>query len=364
MSELKKMKLVLPDGRQICGMNAGADVCVCGELVFNTSMVGYQEVISDPAYAGQIIVMTYPLIGQYGIMDEDFESKSPSAAGLIVRECCDTPSNFRYTQTLPEYLQEHDIPCLEGVDTRMLTTIIREEGNMRAALVPEDMPLDEALAMLSAWTPDDRAAAKASCTKRWFSRTAQHIHDVVIVDCGLKNGIVKALNRRGCNVTVVPFGSTAEEILAFNPDGVLISSGPGNPADAMAVVDVINQLKGKLPVFGIGLGHALIALSYDAQVERLKAGHHGGHPVRPVGSLRIVTAEHNHNYTVVEASLAATPLSVTYHDAADGTVEGIECAADKVYAVQFYPEGGPGPEETDFFDRFVKMIKLCRAEQI
>lgn len=357
MSELKKMKLVLPDGRQISGLNAGADACVCGELVFNTSMVGYQEVLSDPAYAGQIIIMTYPLIGQYGIMDEDFESKNPSVAGLVVRECSNTPSNFRFTQTLPEFLQDHDIPCLEGVDTRMLTRIVREEGTMKVALVPEEMPLQEALALLAGWKEDSQAVAHASCTKRWFSRTPQHVHDVVIVDCGLKHGVVKALNRRGCNVTVVPCTSSAAEILAFNPDGVLISSGPGNPEDASAVVELVNALKGKLPVFGIGLGASVIALSYGAKIEKMKAGHHGGHPVRSVDSPRIVTAEHNHNYTIVEASLAATPLKVTYYDASDGSVEGIECAADKVYAVQFYPEGGPGPEETDFFDKFVKMME-------
>lgn len=357
MSELKKMKLVLADGREIAGLGAGAPVCACGELVFNTSMVGYQEVLSDPAYAGQIVVMTYPLIGQYGIMDEDFESKNPSVAGLVVRECSNTPSNFRYTQTLPEFLQEHDIPCLEGVDTRMITRIVRDNGCMMAALVPAEMPAAEAVAMLQAAAPDKDAVAKVSCKKRWFSRTAQHTHDVVIVDCGLKHGVVKALNRRGCNVTVVPFNTSADEILAFNPDGVLLSSGPGNPVDASAIVEVVNALKGKLPVFGIGLGMNLIALSYGAGVEKMKAGHHGGHPVRRVDSPRIVTAEHNHNYTVVEASLASTPLKVTYYDAADGTVEGVECAADKVYAVQFYPEGGPGPEETDFFDKFVKMME-------
>lgn len=357
MSDIKKMKLVLADGRQISGVGAGADVCTCGELVFNTSMVGYQEVLSDPAYAGQIIVMTYPLIGQYGIMDEDFESKNPSVAGLVVRECSNTPSNFRFTQTLPEFLQEHNIPCLEGVDTRMLTRIIRDNGTQMVALVPEEMPVQEALAMIAAASKDKEAVAHASCTKRWFSRTPQHTHDVVILDCGLKHGVVKALNRRGCNVTVVPFNTSAEDIMAFNPDGVLISSGPGNPADVSQIVEVVNALKGKLPVFGIGLGMSLIALSYGAGLCKMKAGHHGGHPVRSVDSPRIVTAEHNHDYTVVEASLAATPLKVTYYDAADGSVEGVECAADKVYAVQFYPEGGPGPEETDFFDKFVKMME-------
>lgn len=357
MSVDKKLKLVLPDGRQMHGMNAGADVCVCGELVFNTSMVGYQEVLSDPAYAGQIIVMTYPLIGQYGIMDEDFESKDAGPAGLIVRECCDTPSNFRYTKTLPEYLEDENIPCLEGVDTRMLTRIIRDEGNMIAALVPEETPVEKALEMIAAFKEDKDAVKHVSCKKRWFSRTPQHVHDVVVLDCGLKHGIVGELNRRGCNVTVVPAGSTAEEILAFNPDGVLVSSGPGNPENASEIVEVINALKGKLPVFGISLGMALIALSYGAKLYKLKAGHHGGHPLRSADSARIITAEHNHNYAVEEASALAADLKITYRDAADNTVEGIECVADKVYAVQFYPEGGPGPDETDFFDKFVKMME-------
>lgn len=357
MKEQKKMKLVLPDGRQMHGLNAGADTAVCGELVFNTSMVGYQEVISDPAYAGQIVVMTYPLIGQYGIMDEDFESRCSGPAGLVVRECCDTPSNFRYTKTLAEYMEDEKMPCLQGVDTRMLTRIIRDEGNMIAALVPEEMPVEEAKAMIAAHKADKDAVAHASCTKRWFSRTPQHTHDVVILDLGVKHGVVAALNRRGCNVTVVPANTSADDILAFNPAGVILSSGPGNPADASAVIEVINALKGKLPLFGISLGMELIAMSYGAETYKLNAGHHGGHPVRNLASGVIVTAEHNHNYAVCADSAAKAGLEITYTDVADGTVEGIEKAADKVYAVQFYPEGGPGPEETDFFDKFVKMME-------
>lgn len=357
MDRIKKMKLVLPDGRMMHGISCGADSSVCGELVFNTSMVGYQEVITDPSYAGQIVVMTYPLMGQYGITDEDSESKNPRLAGLVVRECCDTPSNFRYTKTLPEYLEDHKVPCLGGVDTRMLTRIIREEGNMTGALVPEEMPVEKAVAMIAAHKADKNAVARATCTKRWFSRTARHTHDVVILDCGLKNRMVYALNRRGCNVTVVPASSTAEEIMAFNPDGLLVSGGPGDPADAKEITKVIAALKGRLPIFGISLGHALIAMTYGADIYKLKSGHHGSHPVRDMHTGRIVTAEHNHNFAVDEASALKAGLSVTYRDAADGTVEGLENAADMVYSVQFYPEGGPGPEETDFFDKFVKMME-------
>lgn len=357
MANNNKMKLVLPDGRQFHGLSCGADKPVCGELVFNSSMVGYQEILSDPSYAGQIIVMTYPLIGQYGITDEDFESKTPGLAGFIVRECCDTPSNFRYTKTLPEYLDDKAIPCLSGIDTRMLTHIIREEGSMTAALVPEETPVSEAMDMIKAHVADKDAVKNVTCTKRRFARTPQHSHDVVILDCGLKQSVVAALTSRGCNVTVVPATSSADEILAFNPDGLLISSGPGNPEDASYIVDVVNELKGKLPIFGISLGHCLLALSYGASIYKLKSGHHGGYPVRDLETGRIVTVEMNHNYAVCEDSALAAGLKLTYRNVADGTLAGIANEADKVYSVQFNPEGGPGPEETDFFDKFVKMME-------
>lgn len=358
MKEMTKMKLVLENGLEFSGAGYGSTgQSVFGEVVFNTSMVGYQEIISDPAYAGQIVVMTYPLIGQYGITDEDFEAKQLSIAGLVVKECCDTPSNFRYTKTLSEELEEHGIPCLSGVDTRMLTRIIRTQGCMKGAIVSESMPGEEALALIRTSDPLKNAVEKVSCRKRWFSRTAQHNFDVVIVDCGAKHSIVSALNNRGCNATIVPFNSTAEEVLAFNPDGVLISNGPGDPAELQCILDLIAGLKGRLPIYGICLGQCLIALSYGAKITKLPYGHHGGRPVRSMEDGRIVTAEHNHNYAVDKASLEGTGLTVTWSDVSDGTVEGIECAADRVRAVQFYPEGAPGPEETQFFDRFVKAME-------
>lgn len=351
------MKLVLETGEEFHGIGYGAERPAAGEIVFNTSMVGYQEVISDPAYAGQIVVMTYPLIGQYGITDEDFESRATGLAGLVVRECCETPSNFRYTKTLSEDLEEHGIPCMAGVDTRMLTRLIRKRGKLKAAIVDEDTSLVEALKYIASSVREEDLVSKASCTKRWFSRTPQHNFDVVVIDCGLKHSIISALNRRGCNVTVVPFNSTLEDIMAFNPDGVLISNGPGRPDCHPELVDLVDALKGKVPVFGICLGQEIIALSYGAKIERLGCGHHGGHPVRNLKTGRIVTAEHNHNYTVNKDSIEGTGLEVTYIDAADGSIEGIQCREDKVYAVQFYPEGGPGPEETNFFDKFVKMME-------
>ena len=357
MNGNKEMKLVLENGMEFCGAGFGADRAVVGEIVFNTSMVGYQEIASDPAYAGQLVVMTYPLMGQYGITDDDFETRAPSLAGLIVRECCDTPSNFRYTKTLAEDMDDRKITGISGLDTRMITRTIRNEGSMKAAIVDASVSREEALELIRSTVEDARPVEKVSCTKRWFSRTPQHNFDVVVIDCGIKHSVISALNRRGCNVTVVPFNSGAEEILAFSPDGVLVSNGPGNPAALTEIVDVINELKGKVPVYGICLGQNLIALSYGAKNLKLKCGHHGGHPVRSAESGRIITAEHNYEYCVDEASLEGTGLEVIWRDAVDGTVEGIECKADRVCAVQFYPEGAPGPQESDFFDRFVKTME-------
>lgn len=351
------MKLVLASGEEFFGTGFGASVPAVGELIFNTTMVGYQEIISDPAYAGQIVVMTYPLMGQYGITDDDFEGRSFGPAAMVVRECCETPSNFRYTQTFSEDLEEHGIPCISGLDTRMITRIIRDRGCVKAAVVDESVSRDEALKMIEEAPENRDIVSKVSCTKRWFSRTPHHRFDVVIIDCGLKRSIVTALNKRGCNVTVVPFNTSVDEILSFGPDGVMISNGPGSATELPALVSTVKELRGKLPVFGICLGHEAIALAYGASLCRLKHGHHGGRPVRYLETGRIITAEHNHNYTVDAASLEGTGLVATYQDVADGTVAGIACAADGVRSVQFYPEGAPGPQESPFFDNFIKAME-------
>ena len=357
MTKRKEKKLVLGDGHVFHGLGFGADTQVVGEIIFNTSMVGYQEILSDPAYAGRIVVMTYPLIGQYGITDEDFESKAISLGGMVVRECCETPSNFRYTKTLSEELEERGIPCLSGPDTRMITRIIRDNGPMQAAIVDEEMSDEEALALVRNGAPAV-TAADVSCTKRWFSRTPHHSYDVVAIDCGIKHSVITALNDRGCNVTIMPYRSTVEEVLAFNPDGILISNGPGGPDSLPEVVNLINSVKGRLPVFGICLGQELIALSYGAKVVRLKSGHYGGHPVKDLSTGKITAVEHNHSYAVDAASLEGTPLEVTHLDVADGCIEGIECVKDRVFAVHFYPEGAPGPQETlTLFDKFIKLME-------
>ncbi len=358
MEKNKTGKLVLETGREFKGIRYGSGGNHVGEIIFNTTMVGYQEIISDPAYAGQIVVMTYPLMGQYGITDEDFEARSSYLEGLIVRECCEAPSNFRYTKTLSEELEEHNVPCLAGLDTRMLTRIIREKGSMKAAIVDEEMSLEEALKLIRDTQIPTDYVSRVSCKKRWFSRTACHKYDVVAIDCGLKASQLKELNKRDCNVTIVPFNATAEEILSFNPDGVLISGGPGTPDGVPETVETVRNLKGKVPMMGIALGHQIIACAYDAKITRLKSPHHGDRPVREAETGRIFIADHNNCPAVELKSLEGTPLKVTHTDVVDGAIEGIECTADKVIAVEFYPEGAPGPMEGAYlFDKFISMME-------
>ncbi|MBQ4498714.1 MAG: glutamine-hydrolyzing carbamoyl-phosphate synthase small subunit [Alistipes sp.] len=351
-------KLVLENGKEFSGYGFGSNrVAVC-ELVFNTSMVGYQEIISDPTYTDQIVVMTYPLMGNYGITDEDYESKYPSMGGMVVRECCDSPSNFRYTKTLNETFEELDIPGIAGVDTRMITRILRNEGVQKAAIVDFDMPHDEAMKLIKEKQEAHDQVASISCKKRWFSRTPNHKWDVVAIDCGIKHSFIRQLNAKGCNVTIVPFNSTPEEILAFNPDGIFLSNGPGNPADVECVSNTVKALRGKLPIFGVDLGHQLIALSYGAKNVKMKFGHRGAnHPVRCLDNGKIDIVTHNHTYTVDEASLSGTPLTVTHRNILDNTIAGMESVADKVFSVQYQPDSSADAESASLFDKFIKLME-------
>lgn len=351
-------KLVLEDGREFPGIGFASDSEKVGELVFNTSMVGYQEILSDPSYADQIIVMTYPLIGNYGITDEDYETKFPSIGGMIVKENNDYPSNFRYTKTLAEVLDENHIPAISGIDTRMLTRILRDAQGIRAIITDIDTPTEEAVNKIKAVERPRNLVSKVSCKKRWFSRTPNHKHDIVAIDCGMKYNMVRSLNNHNCNVTVVPWNTPAEKILAFNPDGVLISNGPGSPEDVPEVVETIRQLRGKVPMFGICLGHQLIALAYGAKIGIINPGHRGGnHPVKELKTGKVLITSQNHGYAVKKESVEETPLEITHINLLDGTVEGCECAEDKVISVQFHPESAPGPQDSIYlFDKFIQMI--------
>ena len=274
-------KIVLENGREFYGYGFGADREAINEIVFNTSMVGYQEIMSDPSYTDQMVVMTYPLIGNYGIADEDFESRTPTIGGLVVREYNDNPSNFRYTKTLSEILEENHIPGISGVDTRKITRSIRDLGSRRVLITSADTPTEEALRIIAASPVPHDAVPKVSCRKKWYSRTSNHKFNVVAVDCGIKLNIVRSLNARGCNVTVVPWNTASSEIEKMKPDGIFLSNGPGDPEDVTPVIELVRELRGRYPIFGICLGHQMISLAYGARTYKLKFGHRGGnHPVK------------------------------------------------------------------------------------
>ena len=351
-------KLVLENGKEFPGYGFGSNRTAVCEIVFNTSMVGYQEIVSDPTYTDQIVVMTYPLMGNYGFMDEDFESKFPTMGGMVVRECCDAPSNFRYTKTLNEAFEELNVPGISGVDTRMITRIIRNEGTQRAAIVDFDMPHDEVMALIRNTEPKHNLLEHISCKKRWFSRTPNHKWDVVAIDCGIKYSFIRQLNAKGCNVTIVPYNSTPEEIMAFNPDGIFLSNGPGNPADAEIVCKTIKALRGKLPIFGVDLGHQLIAISYGAKNEKMKVGHRGAnHPVKNLESGKLEIVPQNHGFIINEESLANTPIKVTHRNILDNTIAGIEVKEDNIFSVQYQPDCTPESTSAYLFDKFIKLME-------
>ncbi len=357
-------KIILENGKEFYGYGFGADKTAINEIVFNTSMVGYQEIISDPSYTDQMVCMTYPLIGNYGVCDEDYETKVPTMGGLIVREYNDLPSNFRYTKTLSEVLDEYDIPGISGIDTRMLTRIIRDEGSQKVMICNADMPYNKALNMLLEYKIPTDMVSRVSCKKRWYSRTPNHQYDVVAIDCGIKLNIVRKLNQKGCNVTVVPYNITAEEILALQPDGLFLSNGPGNPEDVTPVIEVVRQLKGKLPIFGICLGHQMISLALGAKTFKMKFGHRGGnHPVMNLETGKIEITSQNHSYAVGVDSLAGTPLTLTHKNLLDNTAEGVESKEYKLFSVQYHPESAPGPQDSAYlFDKFIDLMRKEREE--
>ncbi len=357
-------KLILEDGSEYLGYGFGSGSDRVLEIVFNTSMAGYQEIVSDPSYTYQAVVMTYPLIGNYGITDDDFESKAITIGGLIVRDYNDMPSNFRYTKTLSELLEENDIPGIYGIDTRKLTRSIRDLGSRRVLITDISTDLEDGLAIIKNTPVPHDAVSKVSCKKRWYSRTANPVFNVVALDCGIKLNIIRSLNKCGCNVTIVPYNTTAEEIEFMNPDGVVLSNGPGDPEDVETAIELVRNLKGKYPIFGICLGHQIISLAYGAKTYKLKFGHRGGnHPVKNLETGKIEMTSQNHSYAVDPASLQATELEITHINLLDKTVEGVECRADKVFSVQYHPESAPGPQDSHYlFDKFLENMKEAKQD--
>ena len=354
-----KKKLVLANGDVFIGNGFGADKEVIMELVFNTSMSGYQEIISDPSYTDQMVVMTYPLIGNYGITDDDYESKGATIGGLVVREYNDHPSNFRYTKTLDEVLSEYQIPGICQVDTRKLVRIIRDQGSQLAILTDIETTNEEALQKIKEYEMPTNQVARVSSKKKWYSRTANPKYSIVAVDCGIKYNIIRSLNKLGANVTVVPYTITPEELLEMKPDGLFLSNGPGNPEDVTPVIELIKAVQGKLPIFGICLGHQMIALANGLHTYKMKFGHRGGnHPVKNLQTGKIEITSQNHSYAVDATSCMNKDITFTHINLLDNTVEGLEIKKDRVFSVQYYPESAPGPEDSAYlFTKFIRLIE-------
>jgi len=357
-------KIILEDGSEYFGFGFGSPQDRVCEIVFNTSMAGYQEIVSDPSYTDQAVVMTYPLIGNYGITDEDYETRFPTLGGLIVGEYNDLPSNFRCTKTLAEILEDYGIPGIEGIDTRKVTRSIRDLGSRRVLITSADTPLQKGLEIIAGTPVPHDAVSRVSCRRKWYSRTPNHQYNVVAVDCGIKLNIIRSLNARGCNMTVVPYNTSAEEILAMKPDGLFLSNGPGDPEDVTPVIDTVRALRGKLPIFGICLGHQMIALSYGAKTFKMKFGHRGGnHPVMDLRTGKIEITSQNHSFAVDVDSLAGTGLTLTHQNLLDHTAEGMECVGDRLFSVQYHPESAPGPQDSAYlFDRFIGHMAAAKEE--
>lgn len=359
MAEKYNRKLILEDGSEYYGYAFGADEDKVCEIVFNTSMVGYQEIISDPSYTYQAVVMTYPIIGSYGICADDFETAVPTIGALIVREYNDEPSNFRSEESLGELMKRYDIPGIYGIDTRQLTRSIRDIGSRRALITSISTGVEEGLGIINE-TPVPHDAVPGVSSKKIEEYHAEiEKYRVVLIDCGMKLNILRSLLDRGCSVTVVPYNTSPETIEALHPDAVMISNGPGDPEDVPEVISTVRSLRGKLPIFGICLGHQLICLAYGARTYKLKFGHRGGnHPVRDLLNNKIEITSQNHSYAVDANSVDGTDLEITHINILDNTVEGARCVRDRVFSVQYHPESAPGPQDSSYlFDEFVSMIK-------
>ncbi|MBY0060376.1 MULTISPECIES: carbamoyl phosphate synthase small subunit [Priestia] len=350
-------QLILEDGTVFIGKGFGSDKEMTGEVVFNTGMTGYQEILSDPSYCAQIVTLTYPLIGNYGINRDDFESIEPAVHGLIVKEICDAPSNFRSELSVDEFLKQKDIPGLAGIDTRKLTRKIRQHGALRGRVCNMEVNVEEVVAQLQNHELPTDSVKKVSTVKPYPSPGRGK--KVVLVDFGMKHGILRELTARQCDVIVVPYNVTAQEILQLNPDGIMLSNGPGDPKDVPEAIEMIQGVLGKVPLFGICLGHQLFALACGADTEKMKFGHRGSnHPVKDLKTNKVALTSQNHGYTVCEPSLINTPLEVTHVALNDGTVEGVKHKEYPAFTVQYHPEASPGPEDANgLFNEFMDLMK-------
>lgn len=354
-----KAFLILEDGSVFSGTSIGSTREIISEIVFNTSMTGYLEVLTDPSYAGEAVVMTYPLIGNYGIYGGDMESAKPWADGFIVRELSRMPSNFRSKSTIQEFLKEHDIPGIAGIDTRALTKILREKGTMNGMITTnEKYDIEEVKKQLRTYVVGN-VVEKVSCTKKEFLNGDGF--KVALLDLGAKRNIARSLNERGCQVTIYPFNTSAEEILKDKPDGIMLSNGPGDPKDCTGVIQEIAKLyESDTPIFAICLGHQLMALATGGDTHKLKYGHRGGnHPVKDLSNNKVYISSQNHGYVVDTDALDESIATPAFINVNDGTNEGLSYTGKNIFTVQFHPEACPGPQDSGYlFDRFIKMMEV------
>ncbi len=357
----RKAALVLADGTVFEGKGFGAKGKTIGEIVFTTAMTGYQETLTDPSYCGQIITQTFPLIGNYGVNKFDPESNGISASGYIVREYCEEPSNFRCEGCLDDYLKSLNVVGICDIDTRRLTRIIRESGVMNGAIVSGDFDKEELLEEIRAYKVGD-VVPKVSVKKPEFytgEKGSEQRLTVVLMDYGYKFNIRRELLKRGCNVVVMPYNATAEEILALKPDGIMLSNGPGDPQDNVVSINTLKDLiPAQIPTFGICLGHQLLALANGAKTEKLKYGHRGGNqPVRDIRADKTFITSQNHGYAVIGDSLPAEAGEVSHVNGNDGTCEGVRYKNAPAFTVQFHPEACGGPHDTSYlFDEFIRLM--------
>lgn len=354
-----KAFLILEDGTVFEGTSIGSRKEVISEIVFNTSMWGYLEVLTDPSYAGQAVCMTYPLIGNYGICREDMESLRPWVDGYIVHELSRIPSNFRCDDSIQSYLEEYDIPGIAGIDTRALTKILREKGTMNGMIttnIYED--LTDILPKIKEYKVSG-VVKKVSCKNKKVLKNDGY--NVALLDIGAKNNIGDSLHKRGCNVTIFPAETSAEEIIASNPDGIMLSNGPGDPKECVYEIEQIKKLYDTdIPIFAICLGHQLMALATGADTKKMKYGHRGGnHPVKDIDSGRVYISSQNHGYMVDGDTVDADIAKIAFINVNDKTVEGLRYKNKDIFTVQFHPEACPGPQDSDIlFDEFIQMMEV------
>lgn len=364
---IEKMEglIYLEDGTVFKGKGFGFKGTAVGELVFNTSMTGYQEILTDPSYKGQIINMTYPLIGNYGISADDNESEAIHAFGLVIKDLCDVPSNSKCIMTLDEWLRQHEIPGIYGVDTRQITKKIRKNGTVKCLISTEGISISEAKERCQAGTLRGdwmkEVSVKEKMTLPSTAECSEAPFRVAVLDYGVKKHILKYLREKNCELTLYPYGTDADEILADSPDGIFLTNGPGDPEEAVEAIEEIKKLisRSEVPMFGICMGHQLLATALGGKTYKLKYGHRGGnHGVFDKETKRSYITAQNHGYAVKYESIILKGMEVTHLNLNDGTVEGMEHRDLPIFSVQFHPEASPGPNDSGYlFDKFIKMMK-------